>query len=589
MTAIMDTPEPYLMSRAGMSAGPYKILLVDDNPADADLQGERLAEMSNTVFKVQYATSLAQARAALVEHEPAAVILDLNLPDSNGLETLTRVRGIAPNTPILAVSGRVDDELRRQVISMGAEDLFGKDECNGRHFPRSVLYVIERYRAQEQHRQVERLLDVNPDAILVVNPAGLVRYVNHGALDLFARSREDFIGELLGFSVRDGEPIEINIPRRDGVRECEMRVVRIDWQGEPAFVGSIRDLTELKRSQREAIAEKQRAQARNQELHSLVDSIGALAHTFGFGEIGGAVAPVLNAGPDDLLSEEVLAGVLKPFEAAFRGYVEANYMLEEQNHKLAQSNASVEAAYRELETFSYSVAHDLRKPLVHIEGFSALLCDHCISKLDDEAVHFLTTIRGAAKRMSDLISDLLKLSQVTRGELSRIPVDLSKMAREVAAQTCELDQARDTRVVIAATPVAMADPNFMRVVLDNLLGNAWKFTSRRNAGHIEFGSFRDGAETVYFVRDNGAGFDPAQSHRLFGVFQRLHSRSEFDGTGVGLNIVKRVIARHHGRIWCEGHTGKGATFFFTLGEVADATTAEAKPTIVTRESANINP
>ena len=225
-----------------------------------------------------------------------------------------------------------------------------------------------------------------------------------------------------------------------------------------------------------------------------------------------------------------------------------------------------EAANRELEAFSYSVAHDLRAPLRSIDGFSPALLEDCADKLDEEGKVYLGYVRESAQQMAQLIDDLLSLSRVTRAELRRSPIDLAAIARTVLAHLQRNQPDRTVELVIAEEMPAVGDPDLLRIVLENLLGNAWKFTGKCSRARIEFGQMAQAGGAVYFVRDNGAGFDMAYADKLFGVFQRLHSASEFEGTGIGLSIVQRIIRRHGGRVWAEGEVGRGATFYFTLAE-----------------------
>jgi light-regulated signal transduction histidine kinase (bacteriophytochrome) len=236
------------------------------------------------------------------------------------------------------------------------------------------------------------------------------------------------------------------------------------------------------------------------------------------------------------------------------------------NDTLSQRATELEATNHELEAFSYSVSHDLRAPLRSIDGFSQALLEDCAEKLDEESKLHLRYVREAAQDMAELIDGLLTLSRVTRSELRREPVDLSVVARTVLAGLGRHDPERRVEIVIAPGVAVRADPQLVAIALDNLLGNAWKFTARSAAPRIELGVQHAGAEVIYFVRDNGAGFDMAYRDKLFGVFQRLHSEVEYPGTGIGLATVARIVERHGGRIWAEGTLGDGATFYFTLTE-----------------------
>ena len=232
--------------------------------------------------------------------------------------------------------------------------------------------------------------------------------------------------------------------------------------------------------------------------------------------------------------------------------------------RVSERTAQLQAANKELKAFSYSVSHDLRAPLRSIDGFSRILLEDYADKLDAEGKHYLQTVRTASQRMAQLIDDMLQLSRITRSEMRLAPVDLSALARNLADELEKAEPERCVEFIIEPEVIAQADAHLMRVVLGNLFGNAWKFTSQQRAARIEFGrTTREGAP-AYFVRDNGVGFDMAYSHKLFGAFQRLHTTAEFPGTGIGLATVQRVIDRHGGQVWAEGEVGHGAAFYFTL-------------------------
>ncbi len=232
--------------------------------------------------------------------------------------------------------------------------------------------------------------------------------------------------------------------------------------------------------------------------------------------------------------------------------------------RVSERTAQLQASNRELEAFSYSVSHDLRAPLRSINAFSELVREDYGDKLDDQGRQYLSIVRDASEQMSRLIDDLLHLSRVTRGEMRRQPLDLSTLARTIIADLQRLDPKRQVEVVIAPDLKVNGDERLLRIALENLLNNAWKFTGKQPHARIEIGMITEEGRPVYFVRDNGAGFDMSFAGRLFGAFQRLHSNADFPGHGIGLATVQRIITRHGGRIWAESAIDQGATFFFTL-------------------------
>jgi len=233
--------------------------------------------------------------------------------------------------------------------------------------------------------------------------------------------------------------------------------------------------------------------------------------------------------------------------------------------RVAQRTAQLEAANKELEAFSYSVSHDLRAPLRGIDGFSRALLERYADQLDEKGKHYLQRIRAGTQRMGELIDDLLQLSRVTRSEMHPTLVNLSALAKAIAAELEQTQPERQVAWVITPGLVANGDARLLRVVLENLLNNAWKFTSNRACSRIEFGKILEkDLSTAYFVRDNGAGFDMTYVDKLFGAFQRLHTTTQFPGTGIGLATVQRIIHRHGGQVWAQGAVEQGATFYFTL-------------------------
>lgn len=232
--------------------------------------------------------------------------------------------------------------------------------------------------------------------------------------------------------------------------------------------------------------------------------------------------------------------------------------------RVAERTAQLEATSKELEAFSYSVSHDLRAPLRAIDGFSRIVMEDRASALNQDGREHLGRIRAAAQRMALLIDDLLNLSRLSRAELRREPIDLTGLAHDIATELRQSEPERKIEIVIAGGMRVVGDPHLLRVALQNLLGNAWKFTGRKDDARVEVGALHQNGEWAYFIRDNGAGFDMSYAGKLFVAFQRLHATADFPGTGVGLATVQRIIHRHGGRTWATGEVEKGATFYFTL-------------------------
>jgi signal transduction histidine kinase len=237
--------------------------------------------------------------------------------------------------------------------------------------------------------------------------------------------------------------------------------------------------------------------------------------------------------------------------------------------RVAERTAELSAANRELESFAYSVSHDLRAPLRSIDGFSRILLEEYAGRLDPAVTGHLSRVRKAAQSMGQLIDDLLSLSRVTRSEVRHIRTDMSGIARTIIDELRAEAPERELDARIEPGIVCVADPNLLHIALYNLLANAWKFTSTRERASIELGALLRRGETVYYVRDNGVGFDMNYAGKLFGAFQRIHSTREFEGTGIGLATVRRIVERHGGAVWAEAEVNQGATFYFTLAAAQD--------------------
>jgi PAS domain S-box-containing protein len=288
-----------------------------------------------------------------------------------------------------------------------------------------------------------------------------------------------------------------------------------------------------------------------------------------------SAGPLNDEGGNYLGSLAMVADISHRREAEER-MRQANAELE---RRIAERTEQLEFSNRELEAFAYSVAHDLRAPLRSISNFTLALTEDCADKLDATGLDYLQRIRASSKRMAELIDGILALSRVNRTEFVETNVNLSALAHSISEQLQRWQPERTLRFHIQEGLVDRGDAHLLRSVLENLLGNAWKFTRDRPMAEIEFGTLPAGSGKgrVYFVRDNGAGFDMEYQQKLFGVFQRLHTQQEFEGTGVGLATVQRIIRRHGGRIWGEGRVDQGATFYFTLHESAGTPPASGSP------------
>jgi PAS domain S-box-containing protein len=372
--------------------------------------------------------------------------------------------------------------------------------------------MSRRTRAEEK---LDRLLGSMPDALVIVNTEGRILSSNGQTARLFGYSERELQGESMALLVPERErqslrQYYLGFSQRNGGRVAEKAL----------------ELCGLRKDGREFPI-----------------------------EIG--TKPLL--GEKGLLVTSAIRDVTERKKAGER--------IAELNRELKNRAAELETANRELEAFSYSVSHDLRSPLQNIDSFSQILIEEHANRLGADGRDCVQRLRGGCQHMEEIIEALLALSNMARHELVPERVELSALAKSVADELKQKDPDRLVDWMIAEGLTAEGDPRLMRVVLENLLGNAWKFTAKRPRARIEFGALPQSNGTrTYFVRDDGAGFDMARAGDLFAPFKRLHDQSQFRGTGIGLATVQRVIRRHHGRIWAEGVVDQGATFCFTLGD-----------------------
>lgn len=499
--------------------------MVEDEACDATIVQHVLKE-GGFDFSFKRVDTEAGYLEELVQFQPSVILSDHGLPAFDGFTALSLAKERAPDVPFIFVTGSLGEEMTIKALKSGATDFVLKHRLNA--LPPAVHRALDQAEIRMERRKAEEallsseeryrtLVELSPDA-LFVQIAERVVFINSAGIKLFGAGRAE---DLVGTPVRG----LVDPDSWDSVRE-QFKLVHEDGKAVPFAEQNWRRLD-----------------------GSTVD-------------VEVAAAPLIFAGKP---AAQVIAHDITDRKRAEQEIRRLNVGLE---RRVMERTAELEAANKELEAFSYSVSHDLRAPLRHIEGFIEILLSTKAPSLDPESSQYLETIATSAKQMGRLIDDLLAFSRTARAELNRTRLPLADLARTVIADVRSEAGHRHVEWVVADLPEVEADPALLRQVFFNLISNALKYTRTRTHTRIEIASRPDKDEDVIYVRDNGVGFDMRYAHKLFGVFQRLHRSADFEGTGVGLANIRRIIARHGGRTWAEGQPDKGATFYFSLPKVA---------------------
>jgi len=649
------------------------VLIVDDS---LTVRMDLVEAFETTGFRTLSCGTAAEARAILGATELAVVVLDVLLPDGDGVELLKEVRNspLSAGACVLMLSSEAEVKDRVRALSTGADEYVGKpydthyvlakarerlrarpgaetaqkaavliidDSLTFRSELEAVLrradYRVQSAESGEEGLRMaanERPIAVVVDGVLPgIDGATVIRRMRLDAAlravpCLLLTASEDRAAELSALDagadafVRKTEDVDVILAKL----AVALRGAELPSQGTVSLLGprtvlavddSVTYLNALADSLRQEGYQMILAHSGEEALELLaVQRVDCVLMDLMMPGMGGKeacrrikAAPVvrdtplimltavegraamlegLGAGADDYVPKSSEFEVL---EARVRAQIRRQ-QFEHENRRIrdqllqreleaAEARAARELAEaradlidelerknRELEAFSYSVSHDLRAPLRSIDGFSQALLEDHLERLDAEGQVHLHRVRASAQRMGELIDDLLELSRVGRAELRRSPIQLSALAREVSEELQRRDPERTVELVIPAALDAQADHRLLKIVLENLLGNAWKFTKKTPQPRIEVGVVSSEEGPAWFVRDNGAGFSMSYADKLFRPFQRLHPESDFPGTGIGLATIQRIIDRHGGRVWAEGEVDRGATFYFTLARQA---------------------
>jgi PAS domain S-box-containing protein len=501
---------------------PLRVLIVEDAKSDVALL---LLVLRTGGFEVNHEVVATQAamRGALRHHQWDLILSDYAMPQFRGSAALALTLELCHEVPFIIVSGEIDIDVAVSLIHGGARDYVQKTQL-GRLVP-----VIERVLLDREVRndkvladqaliaseaQYRRLFESAQDGILIVDAeTGQIRDVNPFLLDLLGFSREEYLGKKL-------------------------------WQV-AAFADSEASKSAFLELQQRGYIRYDNIPLRGKDGKSV--EVEFVSNIYAVGD------------------KKVIQCNIRDITERRRAESEIQQLNEELERRVQVRTSQVDALNRELETFNYSVSHDLRAPLRRIDGFVSLLESECGDGLTATGKDMIVAIRASTEHMTTLIQGLLRLAILGRSEINCQQTDLSSLAHTIATELQEVDPGRHVEFIIPDGVSVSGDAVLLRIVMDNLIGNAWKFTSLVDFARIEFGVTYPAAKRVeYFVRDNGGGFDMRYADRLFGAFQRLHLDDEFPGTGIGLATVQRIIHRHGGGIRAESSIGHGATFYFDL-------------------------
>ncbi len=516
------------------------ILHLEDNADDAFLVQQALVDQKIEV-EIEQAPTRAAFLDALERGGFDLILADSSLPGLDGAEALKMARAKYPDVPMIAISGAVSEERAQAVMEVGASNCVLKDE------PWQLVAVVraeeEKLRLQRKNRGMARLVKAVQELSLARDLPTIQDIVRKAARELTGADGASFVlrdGEFCYYADEDAiEPLWKG--QRFPLKICVSGWVMLNRQ--PAVIPDIYDDPRVPAEAYRPTFVKSMAMVPIRTEQPIA-------------AIGNYWAKPRQPTPEEV---ELLQALANTTAVA----MENVQVYDELEKRVKDRTAELESANRELETFSYAVSHDLRAPLRSIRGFTELALKN--DALDQKNRGLLERVSHSGARMSSLIEDLLRLAKLSRAQIEKSTVDLSKLAREIMARVSASTPNAAATVRIADGLTAEADAGLLEAALENLLANAWKYSAKNPQPVIEFdaASSREG-KRVFFVRDNGAGFDMAAASKLFKPFQRLHTEQEFAGTGVGLATVQRIIQRHGGRIWAEAEVGKGATFFFVL-------------------------
>lgn len=532
-----------------MKTAPLHILFLEDSASDAHLVQAVLTD-AGFEFNAEVATNRDQYLSALDNRQFDLVLSDSSIFGFSGLAALEAARKQYPGIPFVFVSGHPIEYSDEQLQSSGGASYVSKSVLHElipavRHALQATEIEPQQHIPANTYHPTEQLIDVVQELSLARDLNTVMEIVRRAARALTGADGATFV-------LRD----------RGQCYYAEEDAIAPLWKGKRFPTSTCISGWAMLNKQAAVIADIYSDDRIPVDAYrpTFVKSLAMVPIRIAdpVGAIGNYWASQHEATPEELRLLQSLANSTAIAMENVQLYNELEQRVQERTSQLQVAN-------EELKAFSYSVSHDLRAPLRHIEGFSRLLSEKSVNQLDEANREYIHLIRDATKHMQHLIDDMLLLSKITQSEVNKVTVDLSPIAKEIATTLMADASDRQVQFVIDESIPANGDPRLLRVVLENLLANAWKYTSKTPQARIQFGRRDDEqGQAIYYVQDNGAGFNMTHAERLFGAFQRLHSEVDFPGTGVGLATVQRVIHKHGGRIWANAAVNEGATFSFTL-------------------------
>ncbi len=600
-----------------------KVLMIEDDFEDARIIE---AMLHGQGIDVDHAATLEKAIETIREVSYDALLLDLGLPESNGLETFLKIQEPASHIPIIVLTDLEDEETGIEAVRAGAQDYLMKKDMDSRLLRRSIRYAIERKSLEEELRdsneslireteerrrtaeelrkkkaELEKMVEKNSDGMVIVSDKGRILHINSAGAEQLGKKREECLGCSYPLSVEDTGILEINPNDESGGEgfntQVELNIQRTSWEGSGAYLMTIRDISRRKKAENALKISERRIETLLKNTptgvvffdagNKILSANQAAADLFGYSssdELRGLDSRDLfnmSGNRDEFLNKIYRNGNMKGEIALRRKDGKVVYILRscsaERNGdgrvlghacfcteitERIEMEKKLEQICEANKDFAHEVSHELLNAFDSIEGYCRELMERFESGCFNGASVIVESVKEKNNQMRNLTEDLIRLSKIDEGRLNIQEVNLSELSEQLYFDVLSMNPARDITFKAQPDIVMNCDPGLMRTVLANLIVNAWKFTQSKNPAKIEFGVMDRDGGKVLYVRDNGAGFDMKEAEKIFIPFKRLNK--EIKGTGLGLPMVKKIIERHDGNVWAESAKGEGATFYFTI-------------------------